>query len=424
MVVRRVLIVGSGARKHALAVRLLDEGCQEVWVVPGNPALARLPIREAPIGTRSLPLLAGWARNQAVDLVLVLDEGLLFRGLADALQEAGVVCLGPKRSAAVIERSKSFAKHLMQRAQVPSPQWQLYSNPRAAAVECPHLEFPSVIKADGPVKGQGVFVVGNAKEALRGLRQLDDNELGPAPVLVESFLDGPEFSLTVLADARGDLVLLPLVHEYKLADPTDRSTITTGMGAVAPVEIEDDTVAAVLDNVHSVLRELRQAGLTYTGSLTTNVILGSSGPELLEFNTHMGDPETQTVMPRIGGSLFDILYKVGTDQLGGFVDLHSHSASTSVSLTLVRAGYPGPLQSDIVLPNSLTEHRNLFYYDTYPTEYGLSPQGGRVLSCQASGHTFIEAADLARALAASVVEQIPGLSFRRYIGTVRDAMTL
>ncbi len=232
MVVRRVLIVGSGARKHTLAVRLLDEGCQEVWVVPGNPALARLPIREAPIGTRSLPLLAGWARNEAVDLVLVIDEGLLFRGLADALQEAGVVCLGPKRSAAVIERSKSFAKHLMQRARcLPMA---VCGDPSGRGGQCPHLEFPSVIKADGPVKGQGVFVVGNAKEALQALRQLDDNELGPAPVLVESFLDGPEFSLTVLADPPGDLVLLPLVHEYKLADPTDRSTITTGMGAVAP----------------------------------------------------------------------------------------------------------------------------------------------------------------------------------------------
>lgn len=418
----RVLIVGTGARKHALVRRLLDDGCEDVWVVPANPALARLPVREAPVGTGSLRLLAGWARGEAIDLAIVLDEGLLFQGIADEFQKAGVACLGARRSAALIERSKIFAKTLMQRAGVETPQWQTYSSARAGWDNCPHLTFPAVIKADGPTTGQGVFVVDDVAEARRALRWLGEQQDGSAPVLVESYLEGAELSLTVLVDDGGELMLLPLVHEYKRAAAGDRENITTGMGAFAPVRMDGGTIDAVLDSIRRVLRELLQEGLNYTGSLTTNVILSPSGPSLLEFNSHMGDPETQTVLPLVGGSLLDIFHTVATGCLGGFVDLNRSASGSSVSLTMVRTGYSDPSRSNIVLPEHLTEDENLLFYEMYPVDCGLSPRGRRVLCCQASADTFDEAMACSRGMAIRVAKLVPGLTFRHDIGIDGDAM--
>lgn len=286
-----------------------------------------------------------------------------------------------------------------------------------------HAPVPGGHQGGRAPRGNGVFIVDNVAEARQALRWIGEHEVGSAPVLVESFIGGPEFSLTVLAGARGDLVLLPLVHEYKRAATGDRSELTRGMGAFAPVRVDDRALLEVLGGVERVLGELRRDGMAYTGSLTTNVILGPDGPELLEFNSHVGDPETQTMLPVLDGSLLDIVDATANDALGGFIDLHRRVATSSVSLSLVRRGYPGPSRSEVLVPEELTGDGYLYFYETYRVDGGLAPSGGRVLSCHASADSFDEAVARARAVAVRVTQQVPGLTFRDDIGTDHDSMT-
>lgn len=422
MAANHVVIVGTGARKHALVRRLLDEGCTDLWVAPGNPAFDSLPVGQAPVGTESLPALVDWARGQAIDLAIVLNETLLFQGVADQFRRAGIACLGPGRAAALIERSKILAKNVMQRVGVRTPRWQIFSNARAAWEECRHFRYPAVIKIDGPPKHNNVFIVKGVDDARQALEWLGEYELGPAPVLVESVVDGPELSLTVLTDGRGGLALFPLVHEYRWTAAGNRGLMTRGMGAFAPVHLDDRALQGILDGVDRVLEELRRDGLVYTGALTANVILGPDGPELLEFNSHLGDPETQTVLPVMDHPLLDVLDATARGDLGGFIDLRQSVRSSSLSLSMVRKGYPGSPMDDVLIPEELALNVQVSFYETRRVGGGLVPVKGRALSCNAVAPTFDEAADRVHALAADIAMRVPGLTFREDIGTVEDTM--
>jgi phosphoribosylamine--glycine ligase len=229
--------------------------------------------------------------------------------------------------------------------------------------------------------------------------------------------------MSVLADERGGVALLPLVHDYVWGAPGEQRDLTRGMGAFAPVRIDEPVIDEVLDGIRRVLGELRESGLTYTGSLTTNVILGPEGPELLEFNSHVGDPETQTVLPLIDGSVLELLVAAGTGGLGGLLDLHRPASGSSVSLSLVRPGYPDAPVGDVVVPTTITGDPSVHFYDTYPVEGGLAPWGGRVLSCHAHASTFEDAVAGARRVAQRVLEQVPDLRFREDIGAEHDSTT-
>jgi phosphoribosylamine--glycine ligase len=418
----RVLIAGTGARKHALARRLAEEGCQQLWIAPGNPALDSMPVRTAPAGPESGRALAAWASSVAIDLAIVLDESLLFQGLADEFRDQGVTCLGPGLAPALIERSKIFAKNTMQRAGVRTPNWTVYGSTAMAWDECPRMQFPAVFKTDGPPKNKSVFIVHDVREARWALRWLARYEIGSAPVLAESFVTGPEFSVTVLVDEHCHLTALPLVHEYRQVSAV-RSDMTRGMGAFAPFCIDERNYEEVLDSIGQVLQELRRSGLRYTGSLTANVILGPRGPELLEFNCHLGDPETQTALPVISESLLDIFSAAANGGLSGCADLHRAASASSVSLTMVREGYPGPALRDVLLPAALAGSPNVLFYETSRAGRDFAPLRGRALSCNASGASFGDAARQVQAVAAHVAEQVPGLIFRPDIGTSDDAMT-
>ena len=417
---KRVLVVGTGARRHAIVHRLLNEGCRDLWIFPSSPALESLPIREVPIGTNSLPALVDWAKGRAIDLAIVLDEVFLFRGISDRFSQADIACVGPSRSAALIERSKIFAKEVMRCAGVATPPWRSYDCTRAAWDACSRLQYPAVVKSVVSDCRNCVFVVDCADDFRKALKILDEQQLNATPVLTESFIRGPEFSLTVLADKSGNMVLFPLVHDYKRLTADEKSPMTSGMGAFAPVLVDERTLYPVLDGLERVLAELRRRNRAYSGLLTTNVILGPSGPVLLEFNTHFGDPETQTVLPLIDGSLLEFFCKAAFGSLSGFVNLHESAHKSSVSINLVRYGYPGSSYSEVIIPTEYTTEPNVLFYEAVRVDGGLAPVGGRVLSCVASAFDFQDALSDACSMADRIARQVPGLTHREDIVRVRD----
>lgn len=416
----RVGVIGTGARKHAIVRRLIDEGTCEVWTASPNPALRGLPLFHGPSNLADIGALAAWASTN-VDLAVVLDERLLFEGLADALASAGVATVGPTMAASAIERSKIFAKTLMQRAGVPTPRWQAFNNVASAADSCSTISYPAVIKVNGPPKGRSVFFASNADEAHRALAELRAQEGEHAKILIESYVDGPEMSVCIIADGHGGMAVLPAAREYNRLRAGWTGSLTRGMGAIAPTPVDEAVLTLVREGIRRVLAELSRLGAPYSGSLTANVIVGADGPEFLEFNSHFGDPEIQTMLPLMNQPLHELLAAAAHGGLGQCaVALRPQLASATMSL--VRRGYPGPERVDVVIPYSLVPDLDVslgdvYFYETKSVPTGLVPVGGRVLSCNATAPDISLAAAKARAIATRIAAQIPGLTFRDDIGS-------
>lgn len=406
----RVLIVGTGARRQALARRLTAEGT-EVWVAPGSPAFANSPVRTAPVAMQAVQALAEWAAAQRIDTALVLNEALLFAGMADAFAQKGVGCVGASQAASLIERSKIFAHVMMQTLGIACPPWHVYGTVTDAVDGAGRFTYPVVIKSDGPAMRAGVFIAGSVGEARDALADLGEHEVGSGPVLVEEYVPGTEISVSVLAGAPGEMVVWPVVREFNRLG-ADQAAITHGMGALAPVPVDAAVLDTVLDWLGQLIDALSRRGPGLRGWLTTNVILGPRGPELLEFNCHVGDPEIQTVLPMVQAPLTDLLTAAAHSGLGGRVDLHRVATTAAATVNLVRPGYPGVSSAPVRIPRTLAQREGISLYETTVDGEDLVPTGGRVMSCTASASSLDSAAAAARALAAAVAGQVPGVSFR------------
>lgn len=406
----RFLIVGTGARRQALARRLVAEGSQ-VWLAPGSPAILESSVQVAPVAMESVQPLAAWAAAQRIDTALILNEALLFDGMADAFVQAGVGCLGAGQAAAVIERSKIFAHVMMQTLGIACPPWRVYGAVTDAIADSGRFTYPVVIKTDGPAMRTGVFIAGSLGEARDALAYLSEHEIGSGPVLVEEYVPGIEISVSVLAGAAGEMVVWPVVREFNRLGG-DRTAITHGMGALAPAPVDGAVLDTVVDWLGRLLDALARQGRVFRGWLTTNVILGPRGPELLEFNCHVGDPDMQTVLPVIQAPLTDLLTAAAHGGLGGRVDLHRAATTAAATVNLVRPGYPGLSPGSVRIPRALARREGISLYETTADGEDLVPKGGRVMSCTASAPSLDSAAAAARALAAEVAGQVPGLSFR------------
>ena len=262
--------------------------------------------------------LLGLARSLAPGLVVVGPEAPLVAGLADALREAGIAVFGPGAAAARIEGSKAFAKDVMLAAGVPT------------AAGLPRPQAPCVVKFDGLAGGKGVFVCRTAEEVERGVDAA--RRLG-GELVVEELLEGEELSLLAVCDGLDAIPLAP-ARDFKRAEDGDAGPNTGGMGSYSPVPgIDDDGVAELVETVHRpVLRELAARGTPFTGVLYAGLMLTDDGPRVLEFNCRFGDPETQSIVPRVEGDLLEALAAAATGDLAG-VELGAGAAAVTVALT-------------------------------------------------------------------------------------------
>jgi phosphoribosylamine--glycine ligase len=392
----QVLVLGSGAREHALLLALSrDTSVTGLVCAPGNAGTAELAEHRT-VDAEDLDAVVALAREVGADLVVVGPEVPLVAGVADALQAAGIPCFGPSAAAARIEGSKSFAKQVMRDAGVATAAAEVFADRVACRSYLETVPAPYVVKADGLAAGKGVHVGSDLAVA-----QAFADDVLSAPgtaVVVERFLDGPEVSLFALSDGRTVVPLLP-AQDFKRVGDGDTGPNTGGMGAYAPLPwLPDGTVEQVHRDVLSpVVAELARRGTPFVGLLYAGLAITSTGPQVIEFNCRFGDPETQVVLPLLETPLADLLLACATGRLADVGPLRWRDAA-AVTVVVAAEGYPGtPTGGDPVVIGLLPDGVQVLHAGTRLEGDALVSAGGRVLSVTAVGADLPTARELAYA---------------------------
>jgi phosphoribosylamine--glycine ligase len=334
----KILVVGGGAREHALAWRLSHDG-HDVLAAPGNPGIARVASLR-PVAASDTPDLVALAQDEAVDLVVVGPEAPLAAGLADALLAGGVRVFGPSAAAARLESSKAFAKEIMAEARIPTAQARVATTVEQAMAAAKELGFPVVLKADGLAAGKGVLVAQDKDEAHAFAAScLESARFGHAGsrLVVEEFLAGEETSLFFLSD--GERVRrFVAARDFKRLFDGDRGPNTGGMGAFAPAPLDAHTARAAEEKIAlPALAALAARGTPFQGLLYVGLMLTHDGPRVLEFNARFGDPETQVLLPLVEGDFGALLDECARGRLESPLRF---AAGAAVGVVLASAGYP------------------------------------------------------------------------------------
>jgi phosphoribosylamine--glycine ligase len=396
----KVLLVGSGAREHALGWKLASSGrVDELLSLPGNPGLAELgPVVEG-ISVTDVGAIAAMARVQQVDLVVVGPEIPLAAGVVDAVDVFGIPAFGPTRAAARLESSKDFAKRMMARAGVATAGSETFETPEPAREHLSTREGPFVVKADGLAAGKGVLVTDDRDEATSWA----DRWLVEGPVVIEDFLDGPEVSVFAVCTESGAVALEP-ARDYKRLLDGDDGPNTGGMGSYSPVDdlpagLVDETLATVIEPT---LAAMAESGHPFHGFLYAGLALTSEGPKVLEFNVRLGDPEAQAIMPRLESDLVDLLEGKSPEW----------SDAATVNVVLAAEGYPEAPRTGSVIGGlaHVPDQVHVFHAGTKREGKKLVVAGGRVLSLVGVGPTLDEARH--RAYAAADEVGWAGVQFR------------
>ena len=391
----RLLVLGSGGREHALAWRLArDPERPEVLVGPGNDGIGREFTRLA-LDPADPAAVTAACRSHAVDLVVVGPEQPLAAGVADALVAARVPVFGPGRAAARLETSKWFAKELLREAGVPTARAEAFADAAAAVAALDRFAPPWVVKADGLAAGKGVCVTPERATAEAFVHAcLTGGRFGAAGarVVVEEFLRGEEASVIAVCDGTRAL-LLPPARDYKRARDGDAGPNTGGMGAFAPApavtpELER-AIAACL--VVPVLRALAARGTPFRGALYAGLMLTAAGPQVVEFNVRFGDPETQAILPLVGGSLTALLAGAAAGALAA--DAVSRLPGAAVTLALVDEGYPDAVRGggEIRGLDVAGDGVRVFHAGTRLEDGRWRVRGGRAAYLTATGPTLADA---------------------------------
>jgi phosphoribosylamine--glycine ligase len=415
----RVLVVGGGAREHALAWKLSRAaGVDELYAAPGNPGMAGMATC-VPIAADAMVELAEFAASLHIDLTVVGPELPLVLGIADEFARRGLLLVGPSRAAAEVEGSKVFTKEFCVRHGIPTARSRVVRSRDEAAAAVKELKVPVVFKADGLAAGKGVQVCRRKDEVEAALAlYFEERAFGSAgeKVLVEECLEGDEISFMVLTDGTS---VLPLAsaRDYKRLKDGDQGPNTGGMGSVSPAPMESGLATTILRAiVHPTIAGLAAEGRPYRGVLYAGVMVTREGPQLLEYNCRFGDPETQVVIPRLEGDLLPLLRAAALGELGALRANWKREAV--VCVVLAADGYPGaPRRGDPIagLGEALAQPGVLLFHAGTALQDGrLVTAGGRVLSVVGRGSTLNEASQSAYSAVGRV--QFDGVQYRRDIG--------
>ncbi|HWP28339.1 MAG TPA: phosphoribosylamine--glycine ligase [Chloroflexota bacterium] len=413
----RILVVGAGAREHALLWKLAQSPLRpQLYCAPGNAGTAALA-ETVPLAAEDIDGLARWAAEQAIDLTLVGPEAPLAAGIADAFAARGLALFGPTRAAATIEASKAWAKTLMQRHGIPTARAVVADDLAAARRALDTFGLPVVIKADGLAAGKGVTVATTRAEAEAALVAcLVDRVFGAAGerVVIEECLQGRELSVLAFADGQTVRPLVPAC-DYKRVGDGDTGPNTGGMGAYAPPPWVTPAMQARIEReiLAPALAALAAAGRPYRGVLYAGLMLTRDGPKVLEFNCRFGDPEAQVVLPLLATDLVEIAQAVVAGRLHEVPLAWTPAACCAV--VLASGGYPGPFRTGLPISGLETVPPDVlvFHAGTRRVDGQVVTAGGRVLTVAAVAPALAEAR--ARAYAAAERIRFEGCHYRRDI---------
>lgn len=417
----KVLVVGSGAREHALAWKLRrDDPSLDIICAPGNEGISELG-QCVPLKITDINGLASFALRAKIDLTVVGPERPLADGIVHAFRSNGSPIFGPSKAAAEIETSKRFAKALMIEAGVPTARADHFTDAEAALAAARAIGSPIVIKASGLAAGKGVVIARSNEEAERAINMmLRDGVFGEAgsEILLEEYMEGEELSIFAITDGTNFLTMLPAQDHKRLLDG-DVGPNTGGMGAYAPVSIATpDLVSRISDTVFEpTLAAMRKAGRPFTGLLYAGLMLTDEGPKVIEFNCRFGDPETEAILPLMKSSLLDLMLTVANG--GSLAGAAAIEWEDKFALTTVLAahGYPdAPRKGDAIHMPAPPEGVFVFHGSTGRDKATdqLITSGGRVLAVTGTGDTIEEAAVRSQSFAEKIAFE--GRQFRRDIG--------
>jgi phosphoribosylamine--glycine ligase len=397
-----ILLLGSGGREHALGWKLAQSPlCDKLWAAPGNPGIAQLAECTSLDATDHDAVIA-FAKDNAVDLVVIGPEAPLVDGLADSLRAAGIDTFGPSKQAAQLEGSKGFTKELCQRAGIPTARYERCTSLEAAWGALKRFKPPFVLKADGLAAGKGVVIAETYEQAQEALGEMFDGRFGSAgsEVVIEQFLTGEEASFFALTDGTA-IVPIGTAQDHKRVGEGDTGPNTGGMGAYSPAPVLTDALQAQVmrEIVEPTVRTMAAEGTPYSGVLYAGLMLTKDGPQLIEYNARFGDPECQVLMMRLESDLVELMLACAQGRLAE-VDAPELSDDFALTVVMAAEGYPDTPKKGgrIDLGEAEANGARVFHAGTKLDGDTLTSSGGRVLNVTARGTSATEAQ--ARAYAA------------------------
>jgi len=407
----KCLVIGSGAREHAITAALLrDPSVESIHVAPGNAGIAQL-VPCSPIDVSDSQAITDLAVALDVDLVVIGPEVPLMAGAADSLVAHGIPCFGPQKAAALIEGSKAFCKEVMAEAGIPTAEARLCKSDDQVNTALDLFGAPFVVKDDGLAAGKGVVVTSDRVEAHAHAMECIN---AGHDVVIEEYLDGPEVSLFGISDGTTVVPMQP-AQDFKRVGDGDSGPNTGGMGAYSPLpwvpsEVIEDVTKRVLQPMATALSN---RGTPFIGVLYAGLAMTSRGVRVIEFNARFGDPETQVVLDLLETPLGEFLFAAATGQLAQFAEL-SWRSGYSVTVVVAAAGYPSnPVTGDHIAGIDQAENLGgvaVYHAGTRQDAGSLVTAGGRVLSVTAHADTLPDARE--RATAAAALINIAGSHFR------------
>lgn len=418
---KKILVVGNGAREHAIIWKLKQSArLEQVYCTPGNAGIARDAITfDADYG-QNFEALVNRAIKHDIDYVIIGPEAPLAEGMADAFINAGVKVFGPRQAEAQLEASKTFAKDFMKSAGIPTGEYATFTETEPAIAFSKKLGLPVVIKADGLAAGKGVVVAQTAEEAEAAIRDnLEGHQFGEASrsIVIEEFLRGEEASILVLCDGN---IYVPLAssQDHKALLENDLGPNTGGMGAYSPAPIIDEPMMREIDEriLAPMHRELLTRDIAYKGVIFAGLMITEEGPKVLEFNCRFGDPETEAVLPRLKNDLVDIVEATCEGKL------HEHhlewTEEAAICVIMASKGYPAAPEKGqpITGLHELENLENVMVFHAATAQQGndIVSSGGRVLAVTALGRDIPRAIDRVYREIGKV--HFEGAQFRKDIG--------
>ena len=407
----KVLVVGGGGREHAICHALSKSSkVSEIYAAPGNAGIAKLATC-VNIKDTDVSGIVGFAEAEGIDLVVVGPEAALAVGVVDSLEALGIKVFGPTKDACRIESSKKFAKDLMKKYKIPTAQYESFSDYNEAMEFVKGHSLPTVLKYDGLAFGKGVVIattIAEAEEALRDM--LLDDKFGHGQVVIEEYLEGPEFSFMCLVDNE-NVYPLEMAQDHKRAYDNDLGPNTGGMGAYSPLPFitEEDYNYALNEIMIPTAKAMVLKGVPFKGVLYGGLIKTKDGIKVIEFNARFGDPETEVVLPRLTSDIYDVFNAI----IDGNKPLLTWSDCYTIGIVLASKGYPGKYDKGYIIEGADCD--DIYHMGTKVDEDGnLVTNGGRVLFAVANGKTLSEANKKANLLVKKI--KCDNLFYRTDIG--------